>query len=364
MLSAALLASVLNIGFLPGSEDELPQYSTCPSTGLACSCDDAVPFRTPNLMQQAPVIGDELSDECQNFLSGAQGDSLAAELASWPNRLVNPRRPRPLPCWCRPARELLPSFTMPCSINEFLASCQDSTCACISDGNLRICRDYEHFYGGPTLIMHAVAIGVAGAIANTSADQRVANWYQRDVRSAETDRWAKTGKTFGEPLMFGVYGGMMVLGKLTENTYSGSLSYEFSERSFRAIAVGAPALLAVQNLLGASRPIEPYGSHWHGPLKDDNSASGHAFLGAIPFLTAASMTENRMLRASLCVASTWTAWSRVNDNAHYLSQAMLGWYLAYQAVQSVNRTEFEERQVHILPFIHPEGTGLAVQFRY
>ena len=84
----------------------------------------------------------------------------------------------------------------------------------------------------------------------------------------------------------------------------------------------------------------------------------------MPFLTAASMTENRLLRGALFVASGWTAWSRINDDQHYLSQALLGWYFAYQAVRAVNHTEWEERRVHLAPFVHPEGNGLALHIRY
>ena len=46
---------------------------------------------------------------------------------------------------------------------------------------------------------------------------------------------------------------------------------------------------------GASRPADGQGSHWH-MFNDNNGVSGHAFIGAIPFLAAAEMVER--VRAS------------------------------------------------------------------
>jgi len=64
--------------------------------------------------------------------------------------------------------------------------------------------------------------------------------------------------------------------------------------------------------------------------------SGHAFVGAVPFLTLAKMAENQKPLQVLAYAlSVLTAWSRVNDNAHYTSQAILGWYMAYESVDAV-----------------------------
>ena len=57
---------------------------------------------------------------------------------------------------------------------------------------------------------------------------------------------------------------------------------------------------------------------------------------AVPFLTIARMNEeNKPVKYLALLASTFTAWSRINDNAHYFSQAALGWYLAYESVDAV-----------------------------
>ncbi len=98
-------------------------------------------------------------------------------------------------------------------------------------------------------------------------------------------------------------------------------------------------MLAMQRLIGASRPGEaPSESHWE-PFLDDNGVSGHSFMGAVPFITAAQMTQNPWLRGGLYVGSGMAGLSRVNDNRHYASQVVLGWWMAYIAARSVNRTE-------------------------
>jgi len=223
--------------------------------------------------------------------------------------------------------------------------------------------DYRNFYSGSFLLCDATVLAAAGILAHTSADQSIRDWYQHEVRNETTDKWSKIGKEFGELWTLGVYGGALIIGKATANTAPGTATYHWANRSVRSLIVGAPVIAVLQRGLGSSRPWEERGSNWR-PTEDDSGASGHAFLGAVPFLTAASMTENRLLKGTLIVASTWTAWSRINDDEHYFSQALLGWFVAYQAVRSVNCTECAECRWRILPYLHPEGTGLAFHLRY
>ena len=113
---------------------------------------------------------------------------------------------------------------------------------------------------------------------------------------------------------------------------------EWGDRSFRATLVGVPTLLILQRGLGGSRPNDINGTSDWSFWNDDNGASGHAFIGAIPFLSAAQMTDNQFLKASLICASTAVAWSRVNDNDHFLSQSIIGWMIAFTAVNAVEKT--------------------------
>ena len=67
---------------------------------------------------------------------------------------------------------------------------------------------------------------------------------------------------------------------------------EWGDRSLRGVLLGTPPLLITQRLLGGSRPGENReASEWQ-PFEDNNAVSGHAFMGAIPFLTAMQMTDD------------------------------------------------------------------------
>jgi len=88
----------------------------------------------------------------------------------------------------------------------------------------------------------------------------------------------------------------------------------------RGFLVGAGPVIAGQHLTGASRPSElGKNSHWR-PLKDDNGVSGHTFMSALPFITAAKMTDNPFAKLAFYSGSALGPLSRMNDNAHYPSQ--------------------------------------------
>jgi hypothetical protein len=126
--------------------------------------------------------------------------------------------------------------------------------------------------------------------------------------------------------------------------------------------VGVPPLLFFQNALGTSRPNES-DSYWH-PFEDNNGVSGHSFMGAVPFLTAAKMTKNPWLKPLFFLASMFCGASRINDNKHYFSQAVLGWWMANLAASGINKTEIQKNKVSIIPTISDNGIGIALNVRF
>jgi membrane-associated phospholipid phosphatase len=154
-----------------------------------------------------------------------------------------------------------------------------------------------------------------------------------------------------------------LLGLLCDDACWRSQTAEWGGRSLRAILSGGPAVLLLESGLGGSRPGErPEASHWK-PFDDWNGASGHAFIGAIPLLTAARMTDDRWLQGGLLFASLLPAWSRVNDNRHYLSQVGVGWWVAYLACEAVDRTEHADDRLTWAPILSPEMAGIAMVVR-
>jgi hypothetical protein len=57
------------------------------------------------------------------------------------------------------------------------------------------------------------------------------------------------------------------------------------------VRLGHPPLYVLQKVTGASRPSDGSGSQWHFN-NDTKEVSGHASIGAIPFLVKAEMVDN------------------------------------------------------------------------
>lgn len=227
-----------------------------------------------------------------------------------------------------------------------------------------VAGDYHNYYSLGGLGLLAAGFGVAAPLANTSADRQVRDWYQCHLRSAASG-WASDAVALGVIVAAGVPAAVeaSALAGLAPDGYAadGGL-WEWGNRATRAYAVGLPPLLVTQFALGASRP-DRGDSRWR-PFHDSHGASDHAFFGAVPLLSAAAEAENPWLRYPLFLASFVPAWSRVDEDKHYLSQAVLGWWLAFVAVRSVSHTQQDFGRFSVGTVPYPDGAGVAVQVRY
>lgn len=228
-----------------------------------------------------------------------------------------------------------------------------------------IWQDYKNFYSRDSLALFAVALGGAAVMANTTIDSKFDSWYQGHVRTGSTDGFIGGIKWLGDgaktvPIILGV----TVLTGLTDRIPGGEAAHDWGLRSIRGFAVGVPPMLAFQEILGAARPGQsPYGSHWE-PFKAPHGVSGDAFMASVPFVTAAMMAENIWLKSALYVCSTLPAIGRVNDHDHYLSQAVLGWFMGYLSARAVNLTEAEKQNWSVSPNYMNGAVGAAVEYRH
>ncbi len=193
--------------------------------------------------------------------------------------------------------------------------------------------DIRNYYlESSNLVRLGIGIATDAVPANTNLDRWIRDRYQDRLRSQATDDVAKVAKVPGTalvtvPVFAAAYGAGYLLRTPTIT--------DWSQRSFRATLVGAPALLILQKGIGSDRP-EDGNSHWR-PLNSSHGVSGHAYIGAVPFVTAAEMTDSTYGQALFFALSALPGLSRINDDAHYLSQAALGWYLAYLSCRVVSR---------------------------
>lgn len=233
----------------------------------------------------------------------------------------------------------------------------------ISRGIQTVKTDFGNFYLDRANLTK-LGIGVAGAavFANTGIDRYIRNKYQDDLRSEDTDEATKIFNISGTALVLvtvPVYIGTYGAGLLLHNT----TMEEWARKSFRATVVGGPALLFMATALGADRPTEG-NSHWK-PFQNIHGVSGHAYIGGIPFVTAAKMSENPYQKAIFYGLSTVTGLSRINDDKHYFSQVALGWLLAYLSCDAVEKGSDRQEgrmQVQLAPV--PKGIAITAQKRF
>jgi len=222
-------------------------------------------------------------------------------------------------------------------------------------------NDYKEFYSLNRLKWMAGSIGIGAALANTSADESFQNWYQTDVRSTGTYDFTDAVKNFGDyKYVLPTILTATIIGSFLEDNAGVNSAGEWGKRTIRAYILGTPMLWASQRVIGASRPEENRGSNWR-PFDDSNGASGHAFTGAVPFLTLARMNDdNKFLKYFFYAASTLTAVSRIIDDSHFLSQSAIGWYIAWEATDTISDRERAERNITMNPMMIPDGYGVQV----
>jgi hypothetical protein len=194
---------------------------------------------------------------------------------------------------------------------------------------------YRRMYSRRNFLKLGVALGGAAALAYGGVDEAVESWHGRHVETATTDRITRVLHRFGERWWFGVWAGFALVDRFLGST---ALS-RWGRRNLQAMVVGLPTLWTVQRVLGGARPAD----HTHGPrfvpFSDDNSASGHCFLAAIPCLVAARHLRAPAPRALAYALSPVVGWSRIHDHKHYLSQVLLGYGIAWEAVAAVESVE-------------------------
>ena len=235
----------------------------------------------------------------------------------------------------------------------------------------KIFQDYRNFYSCENLTCVTAAFGAGALMANTGFDTTMQNAWQTGIRGSQTGDFISSTKDIGDGIyLLPAAGIAAAAGVALEGMPVGDALRGWGGRSLRIFLVGGPPVYVLQLATGASRPSNngsintesPSGSDWKF-FQDNNGVSGHSFMGAIPFLAAADMVENPLAKGTLYVCSTFVGFSRINDDAHYSSQAFLGWYLAWASSLAVSRTEhhFAGFQVRVVPVPVGDQGGMGLE---
>lgn len=229
--------------------------------------------------------------------------------------------------------------------------------------------DLGRFYRRQRAMRFGGVLAAAGALANTAGDTEIQRWYRDDVATPGGDDLAADAERLGRMETIGIpllVGGLLV-GLAPEEGAAPPTAW--LRRTARAYVVGTPSLLYLQTLTGGSRPVSGVGSDWQ-PFVGRNGVSGHAFTGAVPFLTLARQTDRWWLRVLAVAASTAGGWAQLHADQHYFSQFALGWWLAWEATDAVAESdalllgEVGEPRVAVLPLPVEGGGGVLVSLRF
>jgi membrane-associated phospholipid phosphatase len=201
-------------------------------------------------------------------------------------------------------------------------------------------RDFANFYALRTAAMLGIPFATAAALANTRELGLSETEADEDLfQLLYTDEIASS---FGQLVFasidnFGDYGLLLYL----MIAYALGFKKHFWQ-CWRVWLVAQPVLLLGQQLLGGHRPVDRPGPEWI-PFGGSGShaISGHALVGAIPFLLLAQRSRG-WKRWLFYAISLLPACGRLFRAAHFPSQVMLGWCLAYTAARAVLQTDVEK----------------------
>ncbi len=226
-------------------------------------------------------------------------------------------------------------------------------------------QDHRHFYSREGMALLALGLGGHAILANTRLDEDFRRQLQSRVDWTSME-WARyTGETWVvAPALAAVWiaDNLVDHDRWFDRRWGLDLG-DWSSQSLRALMVGAPVVGTMQALIGASRPGEsPHGSRWR-PFNDNNGVSGHAFVGAVPFLVAARHTDSLLLKSAFCAVAAFPGYARLHSDRHYLSQVLLGWGIAYLAVEATELTEQSSLQVRVVPLNLDGLVGIGLECR-
>ena len=174
-------------------------------------------------------------------------------------------------------------------------------------------------------------LAVAGGVAAVSAlDEPVQRWSQRN-RSETGDDIAAVFRRGGEPLVYatvslGTLGAGILLGDADVQRAGGRL--------VTSVALSAAVSETLKRVAGRSRPNEGVGAFQFHPFTSLDDSAGVSTRSSLPsghttaaFAVATSLAEdfhNPYVSVGLYTLAAGTAFSRVNDNRHWLSDTVLG----------------------------------------
>jgi len=176
----------------------------------------------------------------------------------------------------------------------------------------------------------AVAVGAIGAVS--VFDRRVDDWVQ-DRRSSRSDAVSRAFRNGGEPaVVFGIPGGLLAAGLI-----SGRKDLERSGgRVLASVVMAGVTTGGIKVITGRVRPDETADQYVFRPFSNhDALPSGHATMAFALATSLAEEIHRPWATVLLYAGATGTAWSRLNDHKHWLSDVLAGSTVGFTAAKIV-----------------------------
>jgi membrane-associated phospholipid phosphatase len=187
----------------------------------------------------------------------------------------------------------------------------------------------------------AAALGGVGALM--LLDEPFQRFMQHHVRSNTTDDISSVFRQEGEaPYYAGISLGVLGVGLVTGKPGV----RRAGTRLVAAVALSAAEMYAIKVLAGRSRPNENVGAFSFHPFTSLKDSAGVETRGSMPsghvtaaFAVATSLADDiksPLVHVLLYTAASGTAFSRLNDNRHWLSDCGMGAVLGIFTAKVVN----------------------------
>lgn len=235
-------------------------------------------------------------------------------------------------------------------------------------------RARQHVLANAAVIhWYDVAIVLAGGVALSAVDEPVQRYTQRH-RSAGLENVAKAFRHEGEPVFYaGISLGVLATGVLTGNADI----QRAGGRLVASVGVAGVSLEGAKYLVGRSRPNDGVGAFSFHPFTSIHDTAGFETRGSMPsghvaaaFAVATSLSDDihsTPVHILLYTLAIGTAFSRVYENRHWVSDVAMG---AALGISSAKLVSGRWRIFHLRPpgfLVTPTGApalGFNVRFEF
>lgn len=187
----------------------------------------------------------------------------------------------------------------------------------------------------PHVIQWYEAAGaVAGIIGLMLADESVQRWAQ-DVRSETTDDIAAFARHFGQPEVWVTVPVGLVAGGLL---FDEPEVAKAGGRAAASVALAISVELTIKLIVGRARPDSGLGAFHFDPfsVEANSMPSGHSAIAWGLMSSLAQEVRSPFIKAGFYGIAATTAWSRVNDDRHWLSDVVAGSLIGFTSAQLVH----------------------------